>query len=179
MLFEYLVYAWSWCHTAYDGESILHSSIVTKYQLIQRQEARAPIDSLPHLTSPFIRQSASFLVFECGKIKIIISSFAAIIIMRIGYGIAVQKSDDPYISVVAAWEGLWHYGSHLIWLVSHFEMCTELVSRCRFPKEGCTLEDLPTWWPEYLFFAYKNNWHKFFFWELMTHELQCLVCMIT
>ena len=133
------------------------------------------IDSLPHLMGPFIRQSASFLVFECGKIKIIISSFAAII-MQIGYGIVVQRSLHLNRGSL---RGLWHYGSHLSWHVSHFEMCTELVSRCRFPKEGWALEDLPTWWPEYLFFAYKNNWHKFFFWELVTHELQCLVCMIT
>jgi hypothetical protein len=33
-----------------------------------------------------------------GSIKFIISTFAATI-MKIGYGIAVQESDDPYISI--------------------------------------------------------------------------------
>jgi hypothetical protein len=33
-----------------------------------------------------------------GAIKIISSTFAAVI-MKIGYGIAVQESDDPYISI--------------------------------------------------------------------------------
>ena len=94
------------------------------------------IDSLPHLMGPFIQQSASFLVFECGKIKIIISSFAAIIIMQIGYGIAVQKSDDPYISVAAAWEVFGITGAILVDLFPILKCVPSLFPGAGFQKKA-------------------------------------------
>ena len=93
------------------------------------------IDSLPHPTSPFIRQSASFLVFECGKIKIIISSFAAII-MRIGYGIVVQKSDNPYISIAAAWEVFGITGAILVDMFPILKCAPSLFPGAGFQKKA-------------------------------------------
>ena len=59
--------------------------------------------------------------------------------MKIVYGIVVHKADDPYISLAEdVFKGFTEAGipgRH----DSHSEVCTKLVSRCRFSKEGCTL----------------------------------------
>jgi hypothetical protein len=79
-----------------------------------------------------------------GAIKTIISSTFAATIMKIGYGITVQESDDPYVSiseeVLSGNCSSWNSGKLLGRLVSRSEICTKVVSRCRFSKESCALE---------------------------------------
>ena len=64
--------------------------------------------------------------------------------MKIGYGFAIQESDDPYISTAedamnraaeaTILETFW------VDFVSYSEICGMLVLRCRFSKEGCMCE---------------------------------------
>ena len=62
------------------------------------------VDSLTHPTTSiatFDSKHRFLFFFECGRVLLNynIRTFAASI-MKIGYGIAVQESDDPYISIV-------------------------------------------------------------------------------
>ncbi|KAK5128728.1 hypothetical protein LTR85_000061 [Meristemomyces frigidus] len=61
-------------------------SSIVKYQYIQEQEARQAVSSI-------VRDPPQWLLFT--------RRFASAVVLRIGFGVTIQRDDDPYIQIAA------------------------------------------------------------------------------
>ena len=96
-------------------------------------------------------------------IKTITSTFAATI-MKIGYGIAVQESNDPYISIAEkALTSVAEAGIPGAFWVDFLPILKYVPSRLHVWEKSSTQ------WPKNLSVMCKNNWYRFIF--LRAHEL--------